>query len=50
MFFRRSKDIIIKQIPAISNGKLAQKAFTFRDGAELAVIMTTARSDSVALF
>ena len=49
MFFRTSEDIIIKQIPAVGNGKLAQSPFTFRNRAEPAMIMTAARSDSVAV-
>ncbi len=50
MFLRTSEDIIIKQIPAISNVKLVQRAFTFRDGTEPAMIMTATRSDSVDVF
>ena len=42
MFFRTNKDVIIEQIPAISNGKFAQSAFTFRDETEPAMIVTTA--------
>ena len=50
MFFRASEQIIVQQYPAVSNRKFAQRAFTFRNGAEPAVIMTAARSDSVAMF
>ncbi len=50
VLFRTSKKIIVQQYPAVSNGKLTQRAFKFRNGAEPAVIMTATRSDSVAVF
>ena len=50
VFLRATEQIVVQDDPAVSNGKLAQSPFTFRDGAEPAVIMTTARSDSVAVF
>ena len=40
--FRTSENIIVQQYLAVSNRKFAQRAFTFRDRAEPAVIMTTA--------
>ena len=51
MFSEQARILLSSKFqPSVSNGKLAQRAFTLRDGAEPAVIMTAARSDSVAVF
>ena len=49
MIFRTSENIIVQQYRPVSNRKFAQRAFTFRDGTEPAMIMTAARSDSVSV-
>ena len=48
--FGINENIIVQENPGVSNGKLTQRAFTFRDRAESAIVMTASRSDSVAVF